>query len=183
MVPSYRMHVRFSTALHLPVVDEDPGEELGRIRGIFIHPDTGRVEGFFVRAHSALHPHDLFLAAEDIRRWGLRIVVRNAEVIAPVSERVRLQTLLEEGRPVLGQRVWTDTGRGMGRCADVQFETEFFMVEWLFLRKFFRWRTPFPPSQILEVRKDAIIIRDPLCPAPEKLKEEKAPMLQVPEAA
>ncbi|MFA6038904.1 MAG: PRC-barrel domain-containing protein [Candidatus Peribacteraceae bacterium] len=177
------MHARFSTTLHLPVVDDDVVEELGRINGVLIHPDTGKVEGFFLRTHGFFRRQNLFLATEDIQRWGLRITVRGPEVLAPVEERVRLQTLLEEGRYVLGQRVVTETGRTLGRCADVQFETEFFMVEWLLIRKFWRWRTSLPLSQILEVRKDAVVVRDPLSPVPEKAKEEKSPMLQVPEAA
>ncbi|MEK7218121.1 MAG: hypothetical protein AAB728_01505, partial [Patescibacteria group bacterium] len=91
--------------------------------------------------------------------------------------------MAERMSPILGQRVVTDTGRTLGRCVDAQFETEFFMVEWLLLRKFWRWRPSLPLSQVLEVRKDAIVVRDPLSPVPEKAKEEKAPMLQVPETA
>lgn len=177
------MHVRFTMTVGIPVVDEDPGEELGRIRGILIHPDTGKVEGFFVGQQGLLQSADLFLASEDIRRWGLRIVVRGAHVLSPVEERIRLQPVLEEGRTLLGQRILTDTGRALGRCGDVQFSTELFVTEWIWPRKLWKWGTPFPLSQVLEVRKDAIIVRDPSASVPEKAAEEKAPMINVPEVA
>lgn len=178
------MHVRFSTAVGLPVTDEDGAEELGRLAHILIHPDTGKVEGFFVKRGGWLfRSESVFLATEDIRRWGLRVTVRGPEALWPVEERIRLQSLLEERRPVLGQRIVTDTGKELGRCADVQFGTGLFMVEWLWPRKYRRWGRPLPLSLVLEVRKDAIVVRDPSAPAPEKAAQEKAPMINVPEAA
>ena len=178
------MHVRFSTVVGMSVVDEDGTEELGRIAHILIHPDTGKVEGFFVKVPGLLlRTEMLFLATEDIQRWGLRVVVRGPDVLSPVAERIRLQTLLEDGRPVLLQRIQTDTGKYMGRCGDVQFETEHFMVEWLWPRKLWRWGMPLPLVLIVEVRKDAIVVRDPAAPAPEKTEREKAPMLKMPEVA
>lgn len=178
------MHVRFSTVVGMSVVDEDGTEELGRIAHVLIHPDTGKVEGFFVKVPGLLlRTETLFLATEDIQRWGLRVVVRGPDVLSPVVERIRLQTLLEDGRPVLSQRIQTDTGKYMGRCGDVQFETEHFMVEWLWPRKLWRWGMPLPLVLIVEVRKDAIVVRDPAATAPEKAVQEKAPMLQVPEVA
>jgi uncharacterized protein YrrD len=176
------MHVRFSTAIGLPVVDEEMVEQLGTIAGIFLHPDLGKVEGFFVRINGFFRHEMLFLSSLDILRWGLRVVVRDADVIAPLEERVRLQALAEEGRPVLSQKILTDTGRSLGRCADVQFDTRSFMAEWIWPRRLWRWGTPFPLSQIIEVRKDAIIVRDPALPVAEKAGP--APILErMPDAA
>ncbi len=159
-------------------------EELGRIAHILIHPDTGKVEGFFVKVKRwYVRSEMLFLAAEDIQRWGMRVTVRNHEALSPLDERIRLQALLEERRPVLSQRIVTERGQKLGRCADVQFETEFFMLEWLWPKKFGRWQRPLPLALVVEIRKDSIIVRDPTASAPEKVATEKAPMLNVPEVA
>lgn len=175
------MHVRFSSAVGLPVIDEEMMEQLGQVAQVLLHPDTGKVEGFFVRTPGLFQGEELFLASEDIRHWGLRVVVRGSGVLAPVEERIRLASLLEEGRPFLGQRIVTETGRVLGRCADVQFETTHFFVEWFWPRKFWRWRDPLPLSQIVDVRKDAIVVRDPAVPAQER---STSPMLErLPEAA
>jgi sporulation protein YlmC with PRC-barrel domain len=132
---------------------------------VFIHPDIGTVEGFFVRSSTFLGGEELFLASQDISHWGTRIRLRHADTLAPVEERVRLRTLLEEGRTVLGQRIITESGRVLGTCRDVQFETKSFRVEWLFSKRFFRWGTPLPITSVIEVRKDAIIVRDLTLPA------------------
>lgn len=176
------MQVRFSTALGLSITDEEVTEEIGTINGILIHPDTGRVEGFFVRVRGFLRAEDLFLSSFDIQRWGLRVVVRDRDVLAPLSDHIRFQTLRGEGRGVLGQRIVTETGRSLGRCADVQFETKTFRVEWLWPRKLFWWGTPLPITQVVEVRKDAIVVRDTVLAEAEK-EEIEAPLLATPEAA
>ena len=164
------MHVRYSTVLGLPVVDEEMTDRLGIISGIFIHPDTGKVEGFFVRISGFLHSEHLFLSSIDILRWGLRVVVRDADVFSPIEERVRLQSLFEEKRYILGQPIVTDTGRKLGVCADVQFDTTHFMVDWLWPKRLWKWGTALPLSQVLEVRRDAVIVRDPRMAVSEKLE-------------
>ncbi len=178
------MQVRFSTAIGLAVVDEDMTAQLGVLSGILIHPDTGKVEGFFVRIARFLHSEELFLSSLDILRWGMRIVVRDGEVLSPLSDRIRQQQLFEEGRTVLHQKILTDTGRTLGRCADVQFDTLHFVVEWLWPKKFWRLGTSLPASQIIEVRRDAIIVRDPSVAVVEKVEEVTPSLMpQFPEAA
>jgi len=178
------MHVRFTTAVGLPVFDDDASEVVGMLSGIFLHPDTGKVEGFFVRTQTNFGKQQLFLSSLDIRRWGLRVVIRSADMLSPLEDRVRLRTLLDERRFILDQRILTDTGRYLGTCRDVQFDTDLFMVEWIWPKKWWRWGMPIALSQILEVRRDAIIVRDPSAPAPEKATPVPNPLLnRLPDAA
>ncbi|MDO8648234.1 MAG: hypothetical protein Q7R81_00445 [Candidatus Peregrinibacteria bacterium] len=158
------MHVRLSTCLGVPFVEEGSDETLGVLSGILIHPDTAKVEGFFVRSSSFLRGEDLFVSALDILRWGRAILVSDREAIAAIEDRIRLQPLLEDGRALLGQRMQTESGRKLGTCADVQFDTVHFLVEWLFPRRWFKWGIAVPVSDILEVRKEAIIVREPQVP-------------------
>ncbi|MDD4318888.1 MAG: PRC-barrel domain-containing protein [Candidatus Peribacteraceae bacterium] len=177
------MRIRFSTARDLPVVDEDLAVQHGSVADMLVHPDTGKVEGFFVRIPGFFRSEQLFLSSSDIMHWGLRVVIRGPEALGPVEDRVRLQSLLEDGRVLLGQPILTDTGRALGRCADLQFDTVHFMVEWLWPRKLWRWGDPIPLSQVIEVRKDAILVRDPSVPVPEK-EDVKPPLIErLPEAA
>lgn len=149
----------------MPVVPENGGAPCGRICGILLQPDLGIVQGFFVRgAGTPLRVAELFLAVPDILHWGTRVRVRSDETLAPVEELVRLQAQLHEGRKILGQRIVTEAGRGLGRCRDVQFETKTFRLEWIFPKKFLRLRTPLPASSIIEVRREAVIVRDPEIP-------------------
>lgn len=154
------MHVRFTTAAGLPVMEEGSSAAIGTICGILIHPDRGGIEGFFVRVPSFLHSLELFLPSIDILHWGSRVRVRSAEALSSLEDLVRLRDLAQEGRPVLGQRILTESGVKVGRCADVQFDTKTFRLEWLFPRRWLRWGRALPTSSVVLVRQDAVIVRD-----------------------
>lgn len=140
----------------MQVIADHSGDSVGRVTGIFLHPDTGKVEGLFVWAPAG----EQFLGVLDIAHWGRSIVVRDEDVLAPLHDRVRLAALWDEGRTVLGQRILTESGRVLGRCADVQFETDTFRVEWLFPKRWWRWKRPIPVGLVLEVRPDAVVVRE-----------------------
>lgn len=156
------MHVRFSTCLGTPIVEEDTDEALGQVSGILVHPDTGKVEGFFVSQGGWFNAgSELFLASSDIAHWGLHIRVRDADYLSPLEERIRLVSILEDGRQVVGQRMVTEAGKALGVCKDVQFETKTFLIEWFFPKRLWNWQPAVPFSAIVEVRPDAIVVRDP----------------------
>lgn len=163
------MQVRFSTCRGTPVVDEEVHSLLGVIDHPLIHPDTGKVEGFFVHAPGILSAGHLFLATSDIRRWGRKVEVRDSDSLGPLHEHVRLEHLSKDPRHFLGQRMTTEQGRPLGRCGDVQFDTSTFHLQWLFPRKFrFFWGTPIPASSVLEVKPRAIIVKEQVIPQKEE---------------
>lgn len=152
---------------------------MGSVSGILIDPDTGKVEGLFVHMKSFLQSDVLFLSVLDILHVGTSITIRDADVLSPVDDLVRIQPLLEDNRPVIGQPMRSETGAYIGKCGDVQFDTIAFQVEWLFPRRWFRFRRPLPLSSVIEVRRDAIIVRDPrLKKEVEDGAKEGAPMLK-----
>lgn len=178
------MRARYTRSIGLPVHDEETGEILGGISGILLNPDTGVVEGFFVRTPGFLSHTDLFLPGLSILHWGIRVTVRDHHALSPVEDLIRLAPLLAEQRTILGQRIVTEGGRGLGRCTDIQFSTKDFRLEWLFPRRLLRAGPPIPASQILEVRPDAIVLRESA--VPEKVESPADPISiipAVPEAA
>ncbi len=174
------MRARYTRSLGLPVLDEETGDVLGVLSGMVLQPDTGVVEGFFVRMHG-WSANEQFLIAHDILHWGTRITIRHRNVLSSVDDLVRVQTLLTENRPVLGQTIVTENGRALGRCVDVQFSTESFRLEWLFPRRWFRWGVAIPASQILEVKPEAIVVKD--LAIPDEQKDGGDEVALIPEAA
>ncbi len=154
------MHIRFSHCKGVLVIEEHSQQLIGTIADIFLHPDTAKVEGFFVQVRHFLHSETLFLGVVDIAHWGRTVMVRDRDVLAPLQDHVRLQQLFDEGRPVMGQKMVTEGGVALGRCGDTQFETHTFRMEWLFPKKFFQWGRPVPVTSVQEVRPDAIVVRD-----------------------
>jgi hypothetical protein len=142
----------------MDVVAEAGQETVGRVAGILLNPDTAAVEGFFLFRDGEREP--LFLAAADVRRFGTVLTVADTSRVSPVEDRVRLRPLLQDKRPVLGQRVRTERGRNLGICRDIQIGTRSMRMEWLFPKRFWRWGVALPASAITEITEAAIVIRD-----------------------
>jgi len=168
------MHVRFSSVLGHPVSESETGDIVGMLSDILIDPDTGKIEGFFVDSGGLMASQPLFLSVLDIVHWGTRIVVRERDVLCPLDDLVRLQSLLDDERSFLGQTMMMESGSVIGVCKDVQFDTKRMKVEWLFPKKWMRWGVALPVSEIVEVKKEAIIMRDPVAPATEPMEEQSS---------
>lgn len=167
------MHVRLSTCCGASVVDRG-GELLGTLTGAFLHPDTGKVEGIFVATPSGMMGNETpFCASEDIVHWGAVVQIHGRDSLAPIEDRIRLVPILESGRTVIRQPIRTESGKSIGVCRDVQLDTEKMRVEWLFPKKFLGWGVALPVTDIIEVRKDAIIVRD-------GMRAEAEPAVEVP---
>jgi hypothetical protein len=173
------MHVRASACRALPVCELDGNERLAFLETTVVNPDSGHVEGFIVRIPDFLRSNREFLSSNDIAHWGLVARISHRDLIGPLDERLRLQQIVRSGRTVLGQPIVTEGGRRLGRCRDLQFETHFFQLEWLFPRSFFRWGVPVAARDIVEVRADAIVVKDRQATAP----VETAAIPAVPAAA
>ena len=162
------MHLRFSTCIGTPVLEEGFEHTVGLLSGILIHPDTGKIEGFLVHVLGA---GDLFMSSLDVSRWGTRIYIRSTDVLSPAEDRIRLQPLLDDPRSILGQKIRTESGTSLGRCQDIQFNTDVMHVEWLFPRKWFHFGVALPISDVVEVTPAAIIVKDPVVKAEAESQE------------
>lgn len=161
----------------MPIVEEDTGEILGELGGMLIDPDKGKIEGIFVLIRGFFSGTEYFCLSDDIVRIGTRIGVRSADVISLPEEFIRLQTLFADPRTILGQQIRTKSGRIVGKCADLQFNTKTFRLEWIFPKKLWRWGIALPASEILEVLPEAIIVRDTVLPEPEPAVETQTSVL------
>lgn len=176
------MHIRFSIALGTPVMDDEAARVVAKISGIQIQPDTARIVGFFVDVPGLFSSGRLFLSTADIVAWGTVVHVRSQDVIVPAEEIIRLQSLLADGRTIIGQPIVTkESHKYLGVCKDVQFDTRHLTVEWLFPCKYwFLAQTPIPVSEVIEVTLRAIVVKEPQRPKIEKVADpiQAVPTLQ-----
>ena len=166
------MHRRFSSLLGHSIHAEDTDEHVGAVVGICIDPDTGRVEGFHVLIPGFLQLKTLFLSSADVLRYGTSVHIASGDRIAPISDWIRLEHLEYTLRTVYRQRMVTESGRTLGRVADVQFNTDTSMLEWIFPRRFFRYGTPLPVSEIVEVTDAAVVVKDQIRVEGEPIHDE-----------
>jgi uncharacterized protein YrrD len=161
----------------MPVVEESTGDVLGTLAGCLIQPDTGVIEGFIVKPSGLFfHGEPLFLSRFDIVHWGRVVRVRDHHCLTTPDEIIRLQPLLRDPRTVLGQRMRTEGGAALGTCRDVQLNTKTFVIEWLFPRAWLRWGLPVPVGEVVEIRPEVIVIRDP--GKPKIVKREEPTLLE-----
>jgi hypothetical protein len=139
-----------------------------------LHPDTGVVEGVSLRARRWGSPL-LAIRTDDLTRWtDEHLVVTRAEAISPVADFVRFQAWLTEGRTLVGQRVVTLGGRRLGRCRDVLFDDELLQLIAIVPRRWGIWQLPVRRHDVLEVRPQAIIVRDVELPVVAPLQQDTA---------
>ncbi len=153
------MQMRFSEIRGTFILDDATQETVGLIDRPLIDPDIGVIVGFFVKTSFSFA--SLFLQTQDIVSWGTSVHIRSVDRIGEIEDFVRFHALSQNGRPFLFQSIVTDDDhRTLGVCADVQFSTRHFQIEWIFPRRwFFFFGTPLPASSILEVTHDVILVR------------------------
>lgn len=172
------MHVRSSHVRGMPVVEESSQQLLGVLSEPLIDPDTGKIHGFFVLSALPNTEAHLFLQSIDILSWGTKVHVRDAEHLTPPHELVRFEDAFAEQRTIVGQPIRARPGRiWIGRCVDLQFDTKTLLIEWLFPQKFFWMGDPIPTTEILEVTRNAIWIKNPLQPKKMERRQMKNDVL------
>lgn len=174
------MQVRSSAIRGMPVVEDGTLARIGSVSSPLIHPDTGAIEGFFILADHPEVMGEMFLSSIDILAWGTSIHVRSIDRLAPPDDLIRLRERFLDPRRVLGQTIRVvGSGRRIGWCADVQFDTRRMMIQWLFPRRFFFFRSPVPATDIVEITPEALWIRDPLRDVKESLPTPQAQLSEV----
>ncbi len=161
------MHLLYSTALGTDVVDDGQHLVHGRVSELLVDPDRGGVVALEVSGGVGQRG---VLQTQDILSWGHRVHVRSPEVIGPAEDIVRLQGILADPRRLIGQSIRTRSGVRLGRCKDFQFNTKTFTIDWILPWRFFLRGHPIPRSDILEVTKQAIVVKDPV--KTERVREE-----------
>lgn len=154
------MRVRFSTLVGMPVIEDMDRMEVGLIDRPLLNPDRSVLEGFFLIKPFFAREH-LFVTARDIVKLSHgRLHIRSIDALGPIEESIRLQPLLTEPRPIIGQRVVTEDGRVLGRCLDAQCETTNFFVEWIFVKRLWSPEQSLPTSAIVRITPEAIVVKD-----------------------
>lgn len=152
------MHILRSTSIGTEIIDNLDHQVQGFLLDFVVDADRGKVVALLIKRPGARELHAL--QAEDIASWGNRVHVRDPDVIAEKSDFIRLKTFLDDPRTLFAQSIVTERGENLGRCADFQFRTDTFDIEWIFPRKFLFIKGPaLPTSEILEITPEAVIVK------------------------
>lgn len=171
---SYRMIKFFREIIGTPVLHFEDGSLLASVKDVIIHPDTGKLEAFWVKTYH--HPFSYgILQTQDIAEWKKKIYVKGGEAIGAPADIIKIADILSQKRLIVGNRVRTDSGVDLGRVFDLDFDTTQYFLRHIHVQKSFLGLWRYQPrilsyDLILEVLPDTILIKDKM-EREEKIKE------------
>lgn len=151
------MKKNWSQVVGLPVYSSEEEEQLlGRLRAVFVNPESGQILAFLVGWFRVATPHD-------IRQWGKDgITLRSSEDLVPPSDILRIEEFGLRRTLLNGKKVLTRSGKRLGRLRDFAFDVTTSSLTTLDVSKTFLWfewaKRTFPAKDIQEVTDRAIIL-------------------------
>jgi|WetSurMetagenome_2_1015567.scaffolds.fasta_scaffold24982_2 sporulation protein YlmC with PRC-barrel domain len=170
----------FSQTIGTPVITES-GQKVGRIYNIVLNTDTGKVAGFIVSPGGGK-----VLAPIDVLSWHKAIDVHDVDVILEMDEIRQVYDSLRKNIPVIMNRVYTKKGIYLGKVIDFAISDKLFVLTKIVVAKTILGIITYSHriiahQDILEIKKDAIIVKDLLLAVPikaAKLSVDAAPLTQ-----
>jgi sporulation protein YlmC with PRC-barrel domain len=157
----------YTQTVGMPIMTEG-GYKLGRVHDIAMNTDTGKIVGFFVDPGGKK-----VLAPIDVIHWGSALTVHDEEAILESEEIHQVMEALKKGIRVIRNRVVTKSGEDLGQVVDFAVNDKFFTLTKLivaknFLGLFYHRKRMIPSLDVIEIKKDRIIVKDPLKTEPLK---------------
>lgn len=158
------MLVPINQLIDVPIMSLQTGTELARTSAVLLDPRSMKVAAFYVEGPllevvpSVLHP-------EDIREMSdIGFIVDNSEKLMPLDGLVRLQAIIDLKFDLVGMKVIDEQKHKLGKVTDYAVEPESLTVQQLFtqqplLRSLNTATHVIRRTQIVAVRKDAIVVK------------------------
>lgn len=132
------------------------GADCGRVESIVIDFETGKILGIFTESH--------VISIQDILKWVPEIEIRDRSLLLLPSDIVRIKMVFDSGITILGNTVKTEKNQIIGKVIDFILDLSKESLSSLYVsKKFFGFpldKRIIPASQIVEIRKDAIIVTE-----------------------
>lgn len=164
----------YTQLIGMPIFVGDTDHKIGRAADLIVDPDKAHLVALITLKNAAIAPVDL-LPYED-GYWE----VREPDVMIHPDELLRLRSIPPKRRFLITKRVRTKSGQQLGRVRDLVFDMETLSLVQLFVGKgFLFWiseRRIIDWKDILEVKDNAIIVKDRCAKVPETVKApQKSP--------
>lgn len=136
------------------------GTVAGRIAEIVIDPETGKVLGFLLapKGREVIAPNDIIF-------WEQNIFIHDEEDILETHEIIKVRDVLRKNIPIMRAKVFTKSGKYLGKVYDIGINPKFFMMTKLAVAKNVLGLFPYDEKliahgDILEITKERIIVKE-----------------------
>ena len=158
------MSGKSKSLLSMPIISLDEGQQIGRVRGIVVDPSTFTVAALVTDKQGWFGDYKVvpFPSIMSIGEHAVTIDKRSS--IEKPSNIPEVSKLIKNKQPLLGGKVFSETGTLLGIVEEFTFNTETGAVETLeitgrFIESLFRGRKSLPVSAVVTIGTDAIIVR------------------------
>lgn len=155
------------------------GGQAGRVIEIVIDPETGKIAGFL------LSPRGQYVVApSDIVFWDEHLFIHDEDDILETDEILKVQEILKKNIPIFGNKVYTKSGKYMGKVYDIGIHPKFFTLTKLAVAKNILGLFPYEEklisfSDIVEITHDKVTIKDSDAKITEKEKSKDKDKLRI----
>lgn len=162
--------VRWEHMKGLPVVSLAEGKEVGKVDSLVIDPDTRSV--VWIRIHAGgLMGERRLVPVSQVHAIGEHAVTIERESDAQLQAEVPgADELVKAKRPVLGNKVLTETGQHLGEVRDIEIDPANFALTSLYVTpsmEIFGRAFHIPADKIRTIGHDAIVVTPDAVPKPE----------------
>jgi len=158
------MSGKSKSLLSMPIISLDEGQQIGRVRGIVVDPSTFTVAALVTDKQGWFGDYKVvpFPSIMSIGEHAVTIDKRSS--IEKPSNIPEVSKLIKNKQPLLGGKVFSETGTLLGIVEEFTFNTETGAVETLeisgrFIESLFRGKKSLPVSAVVTIGTDAIIVR------------------------
>lgn len=153
-------------------------QRVGQVYNVIFNTDTGKVIAFSIApgGHKVITPIDILA-------WDKEVTIADADDVSEAEDIHQLQQAHQKKYRIFKKKVLTKDGEYLGRVIDFAIHNKFFILTKIVVAKnilnlFFYHKRLINAEEILEIRKDAIIVKNPLGLVPlKKLRVDAAPTI------
>ncbi|MBN2096431.1 hypothetical protein JW752_03470 [Candidatus Peregrinibacteria bacterium] len=153
----------YSQIIGNPVLREGDGEPAALLQDIIIHPDTGKIEGFWVKS-LILPVNNAVIPSESILEWKKNVYIKDEREIAEPGDIIKITEILSRDTLFMGNQVKNEAGLYLGHVFDLDFDTEKLYLRNMYTQKsFFIFKYDqrlFNYDTIIQVTPDYIVVQE-----------------------
>jgi sporulation protein YlmC with PRC-barrel domain len=154
---------QYSKIIGTQVLSHAEGAVLAVVEDLIVHPDTGKVEGFWVKPLTLPFRHAV-LPWEAVVAWKQHLYVKNEQAMAEPDEVIRIADILARKTYFVGSRVETESGKSLGAVFDLDLDDRKMTLRYLFVQRSFLFFHSEPRfvhgDSIVQVLPGRIVVKD-----------------------
>lgn len=160
----------YSKIIGLPVFIQDSIRPVSSVHDLVIDPTNGKIVAFLIDSRKKL-----VVSPMDIVSIKNGIFVRSSEDIIKSDEILRVDSIMREFGSLHDKKVFTENGKHIGKVVDFYVNPSSLVVGKIITAKSLLGIAQYdgriiPASEIIEMKKDRVIVRDDVIAVREKEK-------------